>query len=42
MTYRLSVGLRHIAAPNIKYDSSPIEYFKLFLTEIVGTLLAEE
>jgi hypothetical protein len=37
-----SVGWDHNAAPNIKYDSSPIQYFKLFFTVFVVTLLVEE
>jgi hypothetical protein len=37
-----SVGLDHNAAPDIKDDSSPIEYSSLFLTEFLVTLLVQE
>jgi hypothetical protein len=37
-----SVGLDHKAAPDIKNDSSPIEYSKVIFTEFVVTLLVEE
>jgi hypothetical protein len=37
-----SVRLDNNAAPNIKDDSSLLEYFKLFFTEFVVTLLVEE
>jgi hypothetical protein len=37
-----SAGLDRNAAPEIKDDSSPIEYSKLFFTEFVVTLLVGE
>jgi hypothetical protein len=37
-----SVGLCGNVAPNIKEDSSPLEYFTLFFTEFVVTLLVEK
>jgi hypothetical protein len=37
-----SVGFARNAAPDIMDDSSSTEYFKLFLTEFLVTLLVEE
>jgi hypothetical protein len=36
------VVLRRNSIPDIKYESSPKEYFKLFFTEYVVTLLVGE
>jgi hypothetical protein len=37
-----NVGLEHNGVPDIKDNSSPLEYFRLFFTEYVITLLVEE